>query len=101
MPWQADPETSTRERFTEVNLMFRLPEGADKDYAEIFKTSQHLYRLLAYHPAMKPNLQQTFNTPANSKNKVYFSVRPFLIQHSVLSAANVRCDSGTSWGEHC
>ena len=97
MPWQADPEISTRERFTEVNLMFRLPEGADKDYAEIFKTSQHLYRLLAYHPAMEPNLQQTFNTPANSKNKVYFSVSQNNNQDFETNpVADVYCDSGTS-----
>ena len=31
-----------------------------------------VYRVLGAHPGMEPNLTQTFSTPANRKNKVYF-----------------------------
>jgi hypothetical protein len=39
-------------------------------YKNIFITHQELVRKMVEHPAMAPNLEQTFSTPANSKNKV-------------------------------
>lgn len=64
--------TNTRTDFTAFFLRFRHAEDAHPMYKRLFVTHQQLIKLLVDHPAMQPNLDQTFNTPARSKNKVYF-----------------------------
>lgn len=63
---------TTRIDFTDFFLRFRPDPDAHPYYLHLFTTHQRLADLLIKHPAMIPNLQQTFSTPANSKNKVYF-----------------------------
>lgn len=67
-----DVATTTRIDFTDFFMRFRHAEDAHSAYKHLFVKYQQLIKLLIEHPAMKPNLQQTFNTPANSKNKIYF-----------------------------
>lgn len=66
------PDTSITSRadFTDFFMRFRHAPDAHALYKHIFITHQKLARLLCDHPAMRPNLQQTFDTPANSKSKV-------------------------------
>ena len=64
--------STTRLDFTDFFLRFRPAPDAHSYYLHLFSTHQKLAHLLIAHPAMLPNLQQTFSTPANSKNKVYF-----------------------------
>jgi hypothetical protein len=68
------PNTRTTNRldFTAFFLRFAYAADAHPAYVHLFTTHQHLFALLSTHPAMVPNLQQIFSTPANSKNKVYF-----------------------------
>jgi hypothetical protein len=68
------PKTTetTRIDFTEFFMRFQHAPDAHPMYKHVFVTHQQLAKLLIEHPAMRPNLQQTFSTPANSKNKVYF-----------------------------
>jgi hypothetical protein len=66
-----DPSTTTRDDFTATFLMFKCAPDAHPVYKHLFKNHQALIRLLIHHPAMEQNLKQTFDTPANSKNKVY------------------------------
>lgn len=68
-----DVETTTRVDFTEFFQRFQCLPDAHPVYKHLFEMHQQLAKLLIEHPAMKPNLQQTFSTPANSKNKVYFT----------------------------
>jgi hypothetical protein len=67
-----DTTTTTRVDFTDFFMRFQHAPDAHRVYKHLFVTHQQLAKLLIEHPAMQPNLQQTFNTPANSKNKVYF-----------------------------
>ncbi|KAK5744269.1 hypothetical protein LTS12_023541 [Elasticomyces elasticus] len=67
-----DTTTTTRTDFTDFFLRFRPASDANPHYTHLFNVHQRLVGLLINHPAMIPNLQQTFSTPANSKNKVYF-----------------------------
>jgi len=67
-----DTKRTTRSDFTDFFLRFQPAPNAHPAYKHLFLTHQHLAKLLIEHPAMVPNLQQTFATPANSKNKVYF-----------------------------
>jgi hypothetical protein len=67
-----DPSQTTRIDFTDFFLRFQYAPDGHPTYKHLFVTHQQLAKLLIEHPAMKPNLQQTFSTPANSKNKVYF-----------------------------
>lgn len=64
--------STTRIDFTDFFLRFQHAPDAHPLYKHLFVVHQELAKLLIEHPAMKPNLQQTFSTPANSKNKVYF-----------------------------
>ena len=66
-----NPNTTTREAFTQYYQEQTVPNDADHKYKHLFLVHQKLYKLLLEHPAMEPNRQQTFSTPANSKNKVY------------------------------
>ncbi|KAG9198503.1 hypothetical protein G6514_009867 [Epicoccum nigrum] len=63
--------TTTRTDFTKFFLTFRAAPDAHELYKHLFDLHQALIRLLGDHPAKRPNLEQTFSTPANSKNKVY------------------------------
>lgn len=66
-----DPHTNTREEFTNHITSKPIPDSAAKDWKELVSKLQVLTKKLAEHPAMAPNLQQTYMTPASSKNKVY------------------------------
>jgi hypothetical protein len=63
--------TTTRTDFTKFFLNLRTAPDAHELYKHLFDVHQALTRLLGDHPATRPNLEQTFSTPANSKNKVY------------------------------
>lgn len=67
-------DTTTREEFTNfyANVLPLITENADDDFKRVVIAHQDMMKLLCAHPAMDPNRQQTYNTPANSKNKVYF-----------------------------
>ena len=67
-----DPYTNTREAFTNNLASMTSPPFANPEWAHTANTLRELVRKLADHPAMEPNLHQTFMTPAASKNKVYF-----------------------------
>ncbi|KAJ4369651.1 hypothetical protein N0V83_005413 [Neocucurbitaria cava] len=67
-----DTTKTTRTDFTDFFQRFRPAEDAHPLYRHLFLTHQELAKALIEHPAMRPNLEQTFSTPANSKNKVYF-----------------------------
>ncbi|KAI4795046.1 hypothetical protein E4T44_12419 [Aureobasidium sp. EXF-8845] len=67
-----NPETTKRGPFTEFFLERSCPQDADPKYRHLFDTHQNLMRMLINDSAMDANREQTFSTPANSKNKVYF-----------------------------
>lgn len=68
-----DPNTSTREEFTTGLTAVPLPPvPLAPEWKELAEQLRTLLNKLAYHPAMAPNLQQTYMTPAASKNNVYF-----------------------------
>ena len=68
-----DPNTSTREEFTTGLTGVPLhPVTLAPEWKELAEQLRTLLGKLAYHPAMAPNLQQTYMTPAASKNNVYF-----------------------------
>ncbi|TKA77522.1 hypothetical protein B0A55_02256 [Friedmanniomyces simplex] len=54
-------------------LLRPIPDDTDPDLKDHMEKNKDLLRLLALHSAMRPNLQQTFMTPANAKTKIYFS----------------------------
>ena len=66
------PETSSRQEFTQYYLDKPLPPNAADKYKHIWETLNKLLKLLIEHPAMAQNKDQTYMTPAASKNKVYF-----------------------------
>ncbi|KAI6383675.1 hypothetical protein MCOR25_000123 [Pyricularia grisea] len=84
-----DVNTTARVDFTDFFLRFRHAEDAHPQYKHLFNVHQQLCKLLIEHPAMQPNLNQTFNTPANSKNMVYF-VWDFVIRTFQILAAKVK-----------
>ncbi|KAL8646096.1 MAG: hypothetical protein Q9226_007020 [Calogaya cf. arnoldii] len=67
-----DPNKNTREEFTDAMISMSISEFAWPEWKKYVQRSQVLLDKLAHHSAMAPNLQQTYMTPANSKNKVYF-----------------------------
>ena len=68
-----DPITSTREEFTTNLLGIPFPSVTlAPEWKELAEQLRTLLDKLAHHPAMAPNLQQAFMTPAASKNNVYF-----------------------------
>jgi len=67
-----DPSTTTRQAFTDFFLSQQCPESAVLKYKHVWETHQNLMRLFIEHPAMAQNKEQTYMTPAASKNKVYF-----------------------------
>ncbi|KXT08685.1 hypothetical protein AC579_8664 [Pseudocercospora musae] len=68
----ADPYTATREEFTNHLTAAEIPADANTTFKRYAESHQRLLTALTQHPAMAPNLQQTYMTPANSKNKIYF-----------------------------
>ncbi|CZT14203.1 uncharacterized protein RCC_00177 [Ramularia collo-cygni] len=68
----SDPNTTTREVFTSNITSVPVPSDASSNWRFFAETSKSLLDKLAHHSAMAPNLQQTYMTPAASKNKVYF-----------------------------
>ncbi|KAL8822981.1 MAG: hypothetical protein Q9191_006297 [Dirinaria sp. TL-2023a] len=66
-----NPNTATREEFTTNLVSPGLPSG-DEEWTTLAQNLRKLLQKLAYHPAMAPNLHQSYMTPAASKNKVYF-----------------------------
>ncbi|THY61962.1 hypothetical protein D6C97_03328 [Aureobasidium pullulans] len=67
-----DPDTTTRAEFTTHHLNRQCPTVCSPRFSHIFRVHQTLIRLMDAHPAMDQNRDQTYNTPAASKNKVYF-----------------------------
>lgn len=67
-----DPNTATRAEFTAHLTSKPIPTSAAPAWKKLVITLRVLLDKLAAHPAMAANLQQTYMTPANSKNKVYF-----------------------------
>lgn len=67
-----DPYVATRQQFTDHLVNKRIPANATDEWRETTFELQSLLRKLAAHDAMRANLEQTYMTPANSKNKVYF-----------------------------
>lgn len=67
-----DPYTSTREQFTAHLVNKPVPDNASPEWKKYVERSKVLLDKLVHHPAMAPNLHQTYMTPAKSKNKIYF-----------------------------
>ncbi len=66
-----DPNTATREEFTNHLVDAPVPDNASEQWKNNVVNLKAMLKKLAFHDAMTPNLQQTYMTPANSKNKVY------------------------------
>ena len=71
-PYDMNPSTCDRASYTRGLCAPPLLASSAPAWLMIVLRTRALYRALAFHPAMEPNLSQTFSTPANSKNKVYF-----------------------------
>jgi hypothetical protein len=70
--WLPDVNTTSRKDYTKVIVEREIPNNAATEYQTEVKRHQELVKLLYDDPAMEPNREQTFMTPANSKNRVYF-----------------------------
>lgn len=68
---QPDPHTTSRKDFSNFLLNQPLASNAAPKYAKLHTDLRKLFELLAYDPAMEQNFEQTYMTPAASKNKVY------------------------------
>ncbi|KAI4716737.1 hypothetical protein E4T48_07075 [Aureobasidium sp. EXF-10727] len=93
-----NPETTKRGLFTEFFLERNCPQDADPKFKHLFITHQNLMRMLINDAAMDPNREQTFSTPANSKNKVYFMwdfvTRSFQM---LIATVNPKNPGGEAW----
>jgi hypothetical protein len=69
---QPDPHTTTRRAFTANLLNAPVQAPANSEYAKLQNALKTVLTLLINHKAMERNIDQTFMTPAASKNKVYF-----------------------------
>ena len=67
-----DPNTATRLEFTNHLIYAPIDDDASPKWARLVENHKTLLDALAHHDAMKPNLYQTYMTPAADKNKVYF-----------------------------
>lgn len=84
-PDAATPD-QTCEQFTNNLVQQPIPDDASGQWKSYANPLRALLTQLAQHDAMKPNLQQTFSTPAASKNRVYFMwdfVRATIVCHIV------------------
>jgi hypothetical protein len=68
-----NPYKLTREEFTESILSRPVPNEASDFWKDHAVPLRELYSTLACHPAMVDTgtMQQTYETPAISKNKIY------------------------------
>ncbi|KAF2501324.1 hypothetical protein BU16DRAFT_555819 [Lophium mytilinum] len=71
MPW-LDVQNTTRADYTRGLTTVPLPTNAKPEWLNAVNKLRVLLNKLAEHPAMAPNLQQTYMTPAADKNNVYF-----------------------------
>ncbi|KAI7926252.1 hypothetical protein M9X92_002842 [Pyricularia oryzae] len=78
-----DVNTTARVDFADYFLRFRHAADAHPKHKHLFKVHQQLCKLLIEHPAMQPNLNQTFNTPANN-----FVLRTFQILAAKVKPQN-------------
>jgi hypothetical protein len=69
---QLNPYTSTRRAFTDHLTNRPIPSNASPEYTRLCDALKSLLSALLNHPAMAPNADQTYMTPAAWKNKVYF-----------------------------
>ncbi|KAK4498014.1 hypothetical protein PRZ48_010670 [Zasmidium cellare] len=67
-----DPNTATRQQFTRGLVDGPTPSHWPQPLKDRVVVLRSLLDKLGNHQAMATNLQQTYMTPANSKNKVYF-----------------------------
>ncbi|KIW04458.1 hypothetical protein, variant 2 [Verruconis gallopava] len=67
-----DPTRTSRRTFTSSLTSHPVPDDADPQYKSLAEALRRLLTLLINHPAMSKNIDQTYSTPAASKNKVYF-----------------------------
>lgn len=67
-----NPSGCKRRDYTRGLAEASLPEKMSSNWQELATLLRDLYSKLGAHPARAPNLDQTFSTPANSKNSVYF-----------------------------
>lgn len=68
-----NPNTTKRAEYTAALINCDpIQSNASPKFANLANALNNLYEKLAEYPAMAPNLQQTFSTPAKSKTKVYF-----------------------------
>lgn len=67
-----NPNIVTRKAFTDNLTQVPIPSDASPEWKWHVEKLQSIYHKLAYHEAMAPNLQQTYMTPAASKNRIYF-----------------------------
>lgn len=75
-----DTTTTSRADFTEFFQRFECAPDAHPAYRHLFLTHQKLAKLCAAHPAMRPNLEQTFSTRE-------FPSRPYLT-HLIPTSSN-------------
>lgn len=71
-PFDMNPAKCNRRDYTAGLIAAPLPDSAAASWTSTVEKLRAVYGALGAHAAMEPNLNQTFNTPANSKNKVYF-----------------------------
>lgn len=67
-----NPATCNRRDYTRGLAEATLPANMAPAWKNYALALRDLYTRLGNHEAMRPNLEQTFDTPANSKNSVYF-----------------------------
>jgi len=69
-----DPYKNSRQVCTQWLLDHPRPASppAKEGFLKLYDAIKNMVRLLAFHSAMEPNIQQTWMTPAKSKNKIYF-----------------------------
>lgn len=71
-PFDMDTSVCKRRDYTPGLAEATLPSKMDPSWKDLALRLRDLYTELGNHEAMRPNLDQTFSTPANSKNSVYF-----------------------------
>jgi len=70
--WRPNPHTTARKDYTAAICGKDIPENANAAYKKLVEATRKLVNCLLNDPAMAPNREQTFMTPAASKNRVYF-----------------------------
>lgn len=66
------PSVCKRREYTPGLAEATLPSEMGPSWEDLALKLRDLYSKLGNHEAMTANLDQTFSTPANSKNSVYF-----------------------------